>query len=84
MEVQRASKTRITTKEFTSKFKSKYEVYQLMYLDVGTYLPSSDCVTIYFLKDLATGKKKCKFSSLTQLVFSHQSERHPGAQCASV
>ena len=84
MEVQRAGKTRITTKEFTSKFKSKYEVYQLMYLDVGAYLPSSDCVTIYFLKDLATGKKKCKSYSLPKLFSSHQSERHPSAQCASV
>ena len=84
MEVQRAGKTRITTKEFTSKFKSKYEVYQLMYLDVGAYLPSSDCVTIYFLKDLATGKKKCKSYSLPKLFSSHQSERRPSAQCASV
>ena len=50
--------------EFTSKFKSKYEVYQLMYIDVGAYLPTSDCVTIYFLKDLAMGKKKCKSLNL--------------------
>ena len=64
MEVQKVGKSRITTKEFTSKFKSKYEVYQLMYIDVGAYLPSSDCVTIYFLKDLAMGKKKCKSSTL--------------------
>ena len=84
MEVQRAAKTRITTKEFTSKFKSKYEVYQLMYLDVGAYLPASDCVTIYFLKDLAMGKKKCKFSSLPELFCRHQSERNPGTQCSSV
>ena len=46
MEVQKVGKSRITTKEFTSKFKSKYEVYQLMYIDVGAYLPTSDCVTI--------------------------------------
>ena len=84
MQVQNIGKERITTKEFTSKFKSKYEVYQLMYLDVGAYLPSSECVTMYFLKDLATGKKKCKSYSLPKLFSSHQSERHPSAQCASV
>ena len=55
-----------------------------MYIDVAAYLPSSDCVTIYFLKDLATGKKKCKSSSLPELFYSHQSERHLGVQRASI
>ena len=60
MQVQHIGKERITTKEFTSKFKSKYEVYSLLYIDVAAYLPPPECVTIYFLKDLSEGKKKCK------------------------
>ena len=47
--------------EFASKFKSKREVYLMMTLDVGAYLPSYDSVTIYFLKDLISGTKKCKY-----------------------
>ena len=63
MQVQNIIKERITTKEFASKFKSKNEVYFLMAIDVAAYLPPPECVTIYFLKDLSEGKKKCKFQS---------------------
>jgi hypothetical protein len=63
MNFQQAAKQRVTTKEFTSKFKSKNEVYSLMSIDVGAYLPPPECVTIYFLKDLSEGKKKCTFAS---------------------
>ena len=84
MEVQKAGKERITTKEFAAKFKSKSEVYSLLYLDVGAYLPASDCVTIYFLKDLITGKKKCKSSSASDLFCRHSLEGHPSAQRATV
>jgi len=35
-------------------------VYNFVAVDCSFYVPEYDCVTIYFLKDLMTGKKKCK------------------------
>ena len=60
MQIQ-AAKVSITTKEFSAKFRSKTEVYAFLSIDVEAYLPQSECVNIYFLKDLVTGKKKCKY-----------------------
>ena len=50
----------ITTAEFAAKFRSKYEVYQFLTIDALAYLPPPECVTMYFLKDLVRGIKKCK------------------------
>ena len=57
---QQVDKVRITTSEFSAKFRSKNEVYTFLAVDVGAYLPPTECVTIYFLKDLVSGKRKCK------------------------
>ena len=43
---------------FASKFKSKREIYTFLTVDGKAYLPPHDNVTIYFLKDLMSGKKK--------------------------
>ena len=51
----------ISAQAFAAKFKSKREVYQLLTVDAKAYLPPYDCVTIYFLRDLISGKKKCKY-----------------------
>ena len=50
----------VTAKEFAAKFKSKYEIYLFLVTDCDAYLPPCDVVTIYFMKDLIMGKKKCK------------------------
>ena len=55
-----SNKVRVTTNEFSAKFRSKNEVYTFLAVDVDAYLPPTECVTIYFLKDLVSGKKKCK------------------------
>ena len=60
MQARQPVKARLTTSEFSAKFRSKNEVYAFLSIDVEAYLPSKDCVTIYFLKDLVNGKKKCK------------------------
>ena len=60
MSMQSLSKATINTKEFSSKFRSKGEVYRFVAEDVGAFVPPKESVTIYFLKDLITGKKKCK------------------------
>ena len=49
----------------------KREVYNFLAVDVGVYLPAYEQCTIYFLKDLARGKKKSKYDrhdTLTALV----------------
>jgi hypothetical protein len=48
--------------EFAAKAKSKREIYVFLSTNVMAYLPDYETVTIYFLKDLISGKKKCKFS----------------------
>ena len=60
MQARQPVKARLTTSEFSAKFRSKNEVYAFLSIDVEAYVPSKDCVTIYFLKDLVNGKKKCK------------------------
>ena len=60
MQARQPVKARLTTSEFSAEFRSKNEVYAFLSIDVEAYLPSKDCVTIYFLKDLVNGKKKCK------------------------
>ena len=52
---------KITTKEFQAKFSSKRECFTFLTIDCQAYLPSYDTVTIYFLKDLISGKKKRKY-----------------------
>ena len=47
----------VTTNEFNNKFRSKREVYQFLALDVGAYLPAYDNVTVFHLRDLASGKR---------------------------
>ena len=61
MQLDQQQRTRITTKEFAAKFRSKTEVYTFLTVDVGAYLPPPECLTIYFLKSLSMGHKKCKF-----------------------
>ena len=48
----------VSVKLFSAKYNSKREVYNFLAVDVGVYLPHFDQITIYFLKDLAHGKKK--------------------------
>lgn len=51
---------KVLTKDFMTKFRTKGEVYRFLDVAVDAYLPPKECVTIYFLKDLMTGKRKCK------------------------
>ena len=51
---------KVSAKEFAAKFKSKYEVYRFLTVDAHCYLSPYNTVSIYFLKDLAAGTKKCK------------------------
>ena len=55
-------KVQISAKEFAAKYKSKYEVYRFMTVDSQFYLSPYNTVSIYFLRDLASGAKKRKYS----------------------
>jgi hypothetical protein len=48
----------MTAAAFSSKFRSKREIYVFMTVDVKAYLCNCDNLTIYFLKDLVCGKRK--------------------------
>ncbi len=48
----------VTSNEFNSKFSSKKEVFRFLAFDCGIYLPSYDAVTVWHLRDIASGKRK--------------------------
>ena len=52
----------ISAPTFAAKFNSKREVYMLLTVEAGAYLPAYETLTIYFLKDIISGVKKCKFN----------------------
>ena len=58
----------MTALEFAAKYKSKREVYNFLAVDCHAYLPPYDNLTIYFLKDLVSGRKKSKSRKRTQLI----------------
>ena len=58
----------ITAKAFSAKFRTKRECYFFLTLDCKAYLPHESTVTIYFLKDLISGDRRCK--SLLQLLLN--------------
>ena len=53
-----AQKTKITAATFQSKFRSKKELYVFLTVDVKAYLCNCDNLTVYYLKDLVSGKRK--------------------------
>ena len=52
------SKKHITAAAFSAKFRSKREIYMFLTIDAHAYLCNCDNLTIYFLKDLVSGKRK--------------------------
>ena len=54
----------VNSKEVEAKLRSKKECFQFLVVDCQIYLPDDPaCVTTYFLKQLISGEKKCKFTS---------------------
>ena len=58
MQINSNQKRQVTSAAFASKFRSKREIYVFLTVDVKAYLCNCDNLTIYFLKDLVTGKRK--------------------------
>ena len=57
---QLPQQVRMSAKEFNAKFSTKRECFSFLTIDYKAYLPAYDTVTIYFLRDLIAGRKKCK------------------------
>lgn len=57
---KKVEKTTITAASFSAKYKSKREIFNLLTVEAKAYLSSPENFTIYFLKDLISGNKKCK------------------------
>ena len=57
---QAQANQRITATAFASKFKSKREVFNFLTIDCKALLPAYHTLTVYFLRDLLSGTKKCK------------------------
>ena len=64
-----AANVNISAKEFEAKYKSKREIYTFLTVDAGAYLPPYDTVTIYFLKDVISGERKCKYPLFVLTLF---------------
>ena len=48
----------VTAKDFASKYREKHEVFHFLTHDCGVYLPHYDTVTIWHLRDIASGKRR--------------------------
>ena len=49
---------RITAQDFARKMRSKPEVYHFLTHSLGAYLPAYDNVTVWHMRDLASGKRR--------------------------
>ena len=48
----------ITVREFGAKANNKYEIDLLLRRDAQAYLPEMKCLTVWFYKDLISGRKQ--------------------------
>ena len=59
-EIKHDAPVQIVATAWSSKYASKREQFDFLTTKVKAWLSSYDTVTVYFLKDLISGKKKCK------------------------
>ena len=50
----------VSIQSFGAKFQTKQSIYYFLTVEVGAYLPPKSCVTMYYLRDLINGARKCK------------------------
>ena len=60
--------TKVLASAFAAKYSSKRECFNFLSVDCKAYLCSHDTLTVYFLRDLISGKKKCKLLSINTFV----------------
>ena len=54
----------VSVQSFGAKFQTKHAIHYFMTVEVGAYLPAKSCITMYFLRDLINGKRKCKLAHI--------------------
>jgi len=59
--VEMGGPVKVSAAEVKAKFRSKKEIYFFLTVHVNAYLPGCDTITLYFLRDLLSGKAKCKY-----------------------
>ena len=65
---QAPQKAYVTAAEFGAKMQSKREVYRFLTAECGAYVSGYDTMTIWHLKDLASGaRKRIKASSIRHI-----------------
>ncbi len=55
-----SDKMMVTAQQFGSKFQTKSAIHRFLTCEVGAILPPEECLTMYFMRDLVIGRKKCK------------------------
>ena len=54
----------MNVKSFAAKFATKGEIYRFLTVEAKVYLPDYRTVTIWHMKDLASGEKNVSLSSI--------------------
>ena len=58
--IVQTGKQKVPAASIAAKMSSKKELFNFLSVEVGAYLCNHDALTIYFLKQLVSGQKKCK------------------------
>jgi hypothetical protein len=61
----------IVASSFGAKFSSKGEIWRFLTTEAGLFLPSFNTVTIWHLKDIASGTKKVGFQNFLTFLSGH-------------
>ena len=72
-QIQRDKKT-ILSATWAAKASTKYEIYLLLCTECKAYLPRIEHITVYFLKEIISGKKKALKQNDVQHLFVPQYE----------
>ena len=66
---------KISVKEFAAKYNTKREVYKFLVVDGARYCPPIDTVSIWHLKEMASGKKgSIRLKDIDKLVVPNYEE----------
>jgi hypothetical protein len=56
---------------FGAKFNTKGEIWRFLTVEAKVYLPSYATVTIWFMKELASGEKKVRMVKLIHIIIGY-------------
>ena len=51
----------IFAQEFGARFRSKRDCYRILTVEGNAYLPVANVITLYFMKDLISGKRQVSY-----------------------